>query len=265
MARTKQTPRKMSSPNDQFLCKQLNCDKQFRSSNGLRRHLITVHRVKPSGEAATEEDIALVRKNQTWKKRKLSELPRTDDGGNVIPETAEPTATMTPTGAEAGTEVITVDEERDDEELPVASDETDSASDVAEVQSSYVRECVRRAVAARPPGWHPGGKPRKAYWNEPREVPGAELLTAIHDLPEASAAEIAEYFKRHIDLTEKQTRRIRKRLSDMMAARQSVMQEVMQLVPYELETETELREVIKNVRSLANQEYRRPSRRPFDI
>ena len=121
--------------------------------------------------------------------------------------------------------------------------------------------CIRD----RPPGWQPGGKPRKPYWEEPREVPGAELLAAIRDLREASAAEIAEYFKRHIDLTEKQTRRTRKRLSDMLAARQSAMNEVVQLIPYELPTETELRDVVKNVRRLADQEYRRPCRRPFDI
>jgi len=197
------------------------------------------------------------------KKQKLSEPAATATSETAEPA-AEPTATVVSTGIAPRTDVTTVAEEQGDEPL-VTSDETDSASDVAEVQSSYVRECVRRAAAARPPGWQPSGKPRKPYWEKPRDVPGSELLAAIRDLPEASAGEIAQYFSRHIDLTEKQTRRIRKRLSDMLAACQSVMQEVVQLVPYELSTETELRDVIKNVRRLADQEYPRPSRRPFDI
>jgi len=124
---------------------------------------------------------------------------------------AEPTAAVASIGKAPRTEVTIVAEEQEDDELLVTSDETDSASDVVEVQSSYVRECVRRAAAARPPGWQPSGKPRKPYWEEPRDVPGSELLAAIRDLPEASAGEIAQYFSRHIDLTEKQTRRIRKR------------------------------------------------------
>jgi len=107
----------------------------------------------------------------------------------------------------------------DDEEL------SDNSDDEPTTESATVQQHIRAAVSQRPTGWVPGRKPRKPYWKEPRDVPGTELLAAIR---EESADNIATYLGRHLELSERQVRRVRRQLADMLVSRQAAYLKISQ-------------------------------------
>jgi len=244
---------------EEFRCRKTDCSKTYLSANGLRRHMIVVHELKLSGEPATREQIDAVKRNQRWRTIHVVRDQQPVDPVNDEPTTAgdtEPTTVMN-----AGDEVppanveFVAAEYDDDEEL------SDNSDDEPTTESATVQQHIRAAVSQRPTGWVPGGKPRKPYWKEPRDVPGAELLAAIRDLPGESADNIATYLGRHLELSERQIRRVRRRLADMLASRQAAYLEISQCFVAGSSAEP----ILDAIRVAVDREGQRPARRPFDI
>ena len=212
--------------------------------------MLVVHSKKRSGEPATAEDIDAVKRNQRWKKQHADVKQ---------PVTAEPAA-----AGDVGTSAVDDDAESttvqfvavdDDEEDSDSEDETNTTT------SANIQQHIRAAVSQRPIGRAPGGKPRKQFWQDPREVPGTELLAAMRDLPDESADDIATHMARHLELTEKQVRRVRRRLADMLAARQDAFNDVTKCFVAGNSAD----QVVDAIRTVLDREWRRPARRPFDV